>query len=116
MPGAIASANEARGTRLNYVGPCSKSTIQRERYLQHDAPAVLHGPAAWMIMPVNGGAIGESELSVDDGQGRLRVHVTGFVALEQHTCSECDSKRTLGATKLRLGKVTWRICSLMLAM
>jgi hypothetical protein len=85
MPGAIASANEARGTRLNYVGPCSKSTIQRERYLQH-APAVLHGPAAWMITVVHGGGIGESELSVDDGQGRLHVHVTGFVAREeQHT-------------------------------
>jgi hypothetical protein len=56
MPGAIASANEAREARLNYVGaPCSKSTIQleRERNLQHYAPqsymALKPGGVGWWM-------------------------------------------------------------------
>jgi hypothetical protein len=58
MPGAIASANEARETRLNYVGaPCSKSTIQLERERESTAlrPAVLHGPEAWVRLVVDEG-------------------------------------------------------------
>lgn len=44
MPGAIASANEARGTRLNYVGMGDACTVQQRRpysgngNLQHLVP------------------------------------------------------------------------------
>jgi hypothetical protein len=31
MPGAISSANEARGTRLNYVGVGDACTVQQRR-------------------------------------------------------------------------------------